>query len=64
MRYAMVHEQYHYVANVIEWDGNTETWMPPAGFYMVEDPDGMAGPGFTYDAASAEFSPPPGGETA
>ena len=60
MRYAMVHDQYHYVANVIEWDGNTETWMPPAGYYMVEDPDALASPGYSYDGD--EFVPPPGGE--
>jgi hypothetical protein len=60
MRYAQVHEQYFYVANVIEWSGNTEEWMPPAGFFMVEDPDMKAGPGFTYDQESGEFIPPPG----
>jgi hypothetical protein len=34
--------------------------MPPPGYYMVEDPDMQAGPGFSYDAG--EFVPPPGGE--
>ena len=33
-RYAMVHSQFHYVANVIEWDGNTDNWAPPAGYDM------------------------------
>jgi hypothetical protein len=61
-RYAMVHEQYHYVANVIEWDGNEETWQPPSGYIMVEDTEGTAGPGFTYDQETGEFTPPPGGE--
>lgn len=58
-RYAQVHSQYHYVANVIEWDGNENTWKPPAGFDMVEDPDGQASPGGTYE--DGKFVPPPGG---
>lgn len=61
MRYAMVHSQHKYVANVIEWDGNEETWKPPTGFEMVEDTDSKAGPGFTYEGG--EFVPPPGGVT-
>jgi hypothetical protein len=60
-RYAMVHSQFHYVANVIEWDGDEATWQPPAGYTMVEDPDSKAGPGYTYE--NGEFIPPPGGET-
>jgi hypothetical protein len=59
-RYAQVHSQYHYVANVIEWDGDEATWKPPAGYTMVEDVNGEAGPGFTYE--NGEFIPPPGGE--
>jgi len=61
-RYAMVHEQFHYVANVIEWDGNTDNWQPPAGFYMVEDVEGVATPGGTYDQTTETFVPPPGGQ--
>jgi hypothetical protein len=61
-RYAMVHSQYHYVANVIEWDGDEETWKPPTGYDMIEDPDSQAGPGFGYDEnADPPFIPPPGG---
>lgn len=51
-----------YVANVIEWDGDTATWMPPPGYTMVGDPENKAGPGFTYE--DGEFNPPPGGVTA
>ena len=58
-RYAMVHGQFHYVANVIEWDGNEETWPVPAGYIMVEDTENKAGPGFTYE--DGEFVPPPSG---
>lgn len=58
-RYAQVHSQYHYVANVIEWDGNEETWQPPDGFDMVEDVNNEAGPGFTYE--DGQFIPPPSG---
>lgn len=61
-RYAMVHEQYHYVANVIEWDGDEESWAPPAGYFMVEDPGGFASPGYGYDEfAEPPFIPPPSG---
>jgi hypothetical protein len=64
-RYAMVHEQFHYVANVIEWDGNEATWQPPVGYFMVEDAAGQAGPGFGYDEnATPPFIPPPGGAPA
>lgn len=59
-RYAQVHSQFHFVANIVEWDGNTETWQPPAGFDMIEDPEGRAGPGFMYDPETGEFIPPGG----
>ena len=58
-RYAMVHEAHGFVANVIEWDGNTATWRPPSGHIMIEDTEGKAAPGFTY--VDGEFVPPPGG---
>jgi hypothetical protein len=58
-RYAQVHAQYRYVANVIEWDGNPETWPPPEGYEMIEDTEGKAGPGYTYEGGT--FVPPPGG---
>lgn len=56
-RYAMVEDGANIVVNVIMWDGDTETWQPPPGHTMVEDPDGKAGPGFSY--VDGEFVPPP-----
>lgn len=58
-RYAMVHHLTGFVANVIEWDGSTATWMPPDGYDMVEDVNAEAGPGFQYK--DGIFTPPPGG---
>ena len=59
-RYAMVQDASSIVVNVIEWDGNEETWRPPAGHTMVEDTEGQAGPGFSYHDGT--FTPPPGGQ--
>lgn len=58
-RYAQVEDNSQIVVNVVEWNGDVETWAPPAGHTMVEDPDGQAGPGFSY--VGGEFVPPPGG---
>lgn len=58
-RYAQILEAAGFVVNVIEWDGNTATWQPPAGYVMVEDTKSEAGPGFTY--VDGQFVPPPGG---
>lgn len=58
-RYAMVQDASGIVVNVIEWDGDEATWQAPAGYTMIADPDGEAGPGFSYDGH--EFVPPPGG---
>lgn len=55
-RYAMVEDATSLVVNVIEWDGNTATWQPPAGVTMVEDSAGSAGPGDSY--ADGIFTPP------
>jgi hypothetical protein len=59
-RYAMVHEATGFVVNVVEWDGDTATWQPPAGHMMVLDEPPSAGPGYTYDGE--KFIPPPGGQ--
>jgi hypothetical protein len=58
-RYAMVQDASGIVVNVIEWDGDTATWQPPAGYTMVEDTESKAGPGYSY--AGGQFVPPPGG---
>jgi hypothetical protein len=56
----MVQDSSEIVVNVIEWDGDTAKWQPPAGYTMVEDVNGEAGPGFSYHDGT--FTPPPGGE--
>lgn len=33
--YVMVNEQTKVADNVCLWDGNTETWQPPAGYLML-----------------------------
>jgi hypothetical protein len=58
----MVHHLSGFVANVIEWDGDTANWQPPDGYDMVEDTQGQAGPGFQYDKDTSSFTPPPGGQ--
>ena len=59
-RYAMVKNVANIVVNVIEWDGDEANWQPPQGYTMVEDVNGEAGPGFTYE--NDAFVPPPGGD--
>lgn len=51
------------VVNVTVWDGNTETWAPPAGMTAVLVPPGVpVSIGYAYDgsnfAAPAEPAPP------
>lgn len=67
MRTAQVHEATGFVANVVEWDEALAPpgWVPPAGYIMVPDPDGQAGPGYTWDGSAFVPPPPPiapGGE--
>lgn len=57
-RYAQVHEASGFVANVFEWNPDEHPDVaPPPGYSFVEDPDGKAGPGGTYDGTT--FAPPP-----
>jgi hypothetical protein len=58
-RYAMVQDASSIVVNVIEWDGNTETWQPPAGYTMVEDTKNEIGVGGSYE--DGVYTPPPVG---
>ncbi|WP_321905112.1 hypothetical protein [Paraburkholderia tropica] len=46
------------VENIVVWDGNTETWQPPAGTTAIEvtEATGPAYIGGTY--ANGVFSPP------
>ncbi len=45
------------VINLIEWDGNTETWPPPEGVVMVlTEPDAYIDIGWLWDGTS--FGPP------
>jgi hypothetical protein len=60
-RYAMVQDASGIVVNVIEWDGNTETWTPPEGYTMVLDEPPSAGAGSTWDGE--KFIPPPASPT-
>lgn len=55
-RYAMV-DGAGLITNVVLWDGNEQTWQPPAGTTMVADPNSEAMPGGTYKDGT--FSPPP-----
>jgi hypothetical protein len=59
-RYAMLDTASQIVVSVVEWDGNLNTWRPPAGHTMVEDADTVAGPGYKYE--DGQFKPPPAGE--
>lgn len=53
MKYAVVQEGI--VENLVVWDGNTETWLPPEGATAVLVPDGtMVSIGYAYDGT--EFS--------
>lgn len=33
--YLMVNESTNTVDNICVWDGNTDTWQPPAGYLML-----------------------------
>jgi len=57
-RYAQVHEASGFVVNVILWDPVDQPDVrAPDGYTFIEDVDGKAGPGFSYDGTT--FLPPP-----
>lgn len=62
MRYAIVEPVSGIVVNVVEWDGDTASWVPPEGYTMVPDQPPSAGPGFSY--VDGKFVPPPSGTPA
>lgn len=39
--YTVVERPAGYVANAVEWDGNTDNWGPPEGFYTELDDAGV-----------------------
>ena len=55
--YAMVNDAKQFVADVVEWDGTTDYWIPPAAHTMVLAEDKFCSPGFTYNGT--DFVPPP-----
>ena len=57
-RYAQVHQATGFVVNVILWDPiDQPSVQPPDGYDFIEDVEGKAGPGFSYDGTT--FNPPP-----
>lgn len=32
----MINQDTNIVENICLWDGNTETWTPPYGYYMIQ----------------------------
>jgi len=59
-RYAIIDQATDLVINVAEWSGNVP-WKPGGGVRVVRTD--VAGPGWTHDPQSGEFSPPPDSET-
>ena len=55
--YAMVNDTHQFVADMVEWDGTSDYWIPPAGHTMVLAENKFCSPGFTYDGT--DFLPPP-----
>lgn len=42
-RYAVISSATDIVDNIVEWDGNLQTWSPDPGFYTVETDDARRG---------------------
>ena len=56
--YAMVNTAGNFVADMVDWDGTSDYWIPPAGHTMVLLAEGaFCSPGFTYSGGI--FVPPP-----
>ena len=59
MRYAIIRDGI--VENLTEWDGNTETWQPPAGTTAEVCPTGAISIGWEWNDG-APFNPNPPAE--
>jgi hypothetical protein len=57
--YAMVNTAGQFVADVVDWDGTEDYWIPPAGHTMVLAEGKYCGAGFTWNGT--DFVPPPQG---
>jgi len=55
--YAMVNTAKAFVADVVDWDGTTDYWVPPAGHTMILAEGVFVAAGFTWDGTN--FVPPP-----
>lgn len=54
--YCIVDIATNIVVNVCVWDGDTNTWQPPAGTIAVQSD--TAGIGWIYDPATQTFTDP------
>jgi hypothetical protein len=52
--YLMINEETNIVENICLWDGNTNTWQPPAGFLMMVQATTIALV-WTWDAAITDW---------
>ena len=50
-RYAIIDSSTNIMVDVTLWDGNTETWNPPSGFYCVGISTVGVGIGMTYNSS-------------
>jgi hypothetical protein len=58
-RYALILIDTNIVVNVCDWDGDLETWHPPADMFTVMLPaDSPVGIGDMYDPQTGEFVRP------
>lgn len=57
--YAMVNTAKAFVADMVDWDGTNEFWIPPAGHSMILAEGRYCSQGFTWNGT--DFVPPPQG---
>ena len=57
--YALVVITTLLVDNIIEWDGNTDAWLPPDGMWAIlPEPTDSFGIGYSYNPTTKAFTPP------